>query len=168
MNTIKQPFITHRYKWKFLLWWHRVPPPRPLPQNRHNLCVCFVFFVFFQLRDEDCAATALFQTQQCGADAVMEVGGRGTTWPKQYCWKVCSRSRLPAAASLSYSGSSGAPFPHSSSNCPFFMNKIWFGLTYFFPQCPPVPLIRNVSSDTLKWTIRKTKLYRLAFVSYDL
>lgn len=43
---------------------------------------CIFFFFFFKLRDVDCAATALFQTQQCGADAVMEVGGRGTTWPK--------------------------------------------------------------------------------------
>ncbi|CAG07410.1 unnamed protein product [Tetraodon nigroviridis] len=60
------------------------------------------------------------------------------------------------------------PSPHSSSNCPFFMNKIWFGSTYFVSRCLSVPLTRNVSSDPLELTIGKTVIHRLAFVPYDL
>lgn len=64
--------------------WMEVSPlmaPCGPPFSKTDIIYACIFF-FFLLRDVDCAATALFQTQQCGADAVMEVGGRGTTWPK--------------------------------------------------------------------------------------
>lgn len=159
----------------FLLWihlraashnasiWMEVSPlvapcgPPSLPKTDISYA-CIIFF-FCRLIDVDCAATALFQTQQCGADAVMEVGGRGTTWPKTVLLKGLF-AEPPACCCLpvvQWKQRCSLPPIHHLTAPLFFMNKIWFGLTYFFTQCRPVPLTQNVSSGPIKIRNKKKK-----------
>lgn len=125
---------------------------------------CIFFFFFFTQRCRLCSDSVVSNTTMWSRRC--DGGGRqGHHMAKN---SIVERSVRGAACLLlppcRTVEAAVLPSPHSSSNCPLFMNKICFGLTYFFSQCLPVLLTQNVSSDPLKWTPGKTIIYRLAFV----
>lgn len=116
---------------------------------------------FFKLRNVDSSVTVLLRTQ-CEADAVMEVGGRGTTWLKTVLLEGLF-TVSPACCCLPVvQWKQRCSLPPFIIQLPLFMNIIWFGLTYFISLCRSRPLTENVSGQPLKLINIKT-MYKPAF-----